>query len=77
MLLYRLEVWGGGIPKSTWKEFKNVQTHFLTMFLQVTKQIIYTLLLLDTVSLPIEITAMERVVEYMLKGSKEPLTSTS
>ncbi|MCO5560476.1 hypothetical protein L7F22_014091 [Adiantum nelumboides] len=28
-LLYRVEVWGGSISKSTWKEFKNVQKHFL------------------------------------------------
>ena len=26
---------GGSIPKSTWKEFENVQKHFLTKFLQV------------------------------------------
>ena len=23
-LLYGIEVWGGSIPKSTWKEFENV-----------------------------------------------------
>ena len=28
-------LWGGSIPKSTWKEFENVQKHFLTKFLQV------------------------------------------
>ena len=30
VLLYGVEVWGGSIPKSTWKEFENVQKHFLT-----------------------------------------------
>ena len=28
-------LWGDGIPKSTWKEFENVQKHFLTKLLQV------------------------------------------
>ena len=65
-------LWGGSIPKSTWKEFENVQKHFLTKFLQVKKQTPYTLLLLETGSLPIEIMAMERVVEYMLKVQKSP-----
>ena len=58
----------GSIPKSTWKEFENVQRHFLTKFLQVKKQTSYTLL--DMGSIPIEIIAMERVVEYMLKVQK-------
>ena len=70
VLLYRVEVWGGSIPKSTWKEFENVQKHFLTKFLQVKKQTPYTLL--ETGSLPIEILTMERVVEYMLKVQKCP-----
>ena len=65
VLLYGVEVWGGSIPKSTWKEFENVQKHFLTKFLQVKKQTPYTLLL-KTGSHLIEIMAMERVVEYML-----------
>ena len=64
-------LWGGSIPKSTWKEFENVQKHFVTKFLQVKKQISYTLLL-ETGSLPIEIMAMERVVEYMLKLKTNP-----
>ena len=34
--------WGGSIPKSTWKEFENIQKHFLTKFLQVKKQTPYT-----------------------------------
>ena len=72
VLLYGVEVWGGSIPKSTWKAFENVQKHFLTKFLQVKKQTPYTLLLLETGSLPIEITAMERVVQYMLKVKKCP-----
>ena len=38
VLLYGVKVWGGSIPKSTWKEFENVQKHFLTKFLQVKKQ---------------------------------------
>ena len=55
LLHYRVEVWGGSIPKSTWKEFENAQKHFLTKFLQVKKETPYTLLLLETGSLPIEI----------------------
>ena len=70
MLLYGLEVWGGGPP--TWKEFENVQKHFLTKCLQVKKQKSYTFLLLDTGSLPIEIMTMEKVVEYMHKIQKSP-----
>ena len=31
-------LWGGSIPKSTWKESENVQKHFLTKFRQVKKQ---------------------------------------
>ena len=38
MLLHWVEEWGGSIPKFTWKEFENVQKHFLTKFLQVKKQ---------------------------------------
>ena len=38
VLLYGVEVWGGGIPKSTWNEFENVPKHFLTKFLQVKKK---------------------------------------
>ena len=72
VLLYGVEVWGGSIPKSTWKAFENVQKHFLTKFLQVKKQTPYTLLLLETGSLPIEIMAMERVVAYMFKVKKSP-----
>ena len=72
VLLYGVEVWGGGIPKSTWKEFENVQKHFLTKFPQVKKQTPYILLLLDTTSWPIESMAMERVAEYMLKFQKHP-----
>ena len=64
-------LWGGSIPKYTWKEFENVQKHFLTKFLQVKKQTPYTLLL-ETGLLPIEIMAMERVVEYMVKVQKSP-----
>ena len=63
-------LWGGSIPKSTWKEFENVQNKILTKYLQVKKQTPYTPLLLETISLPIEITTMVRVVEYMLKVQK-------
>ena len=56
-LSYGVEVWGSSIPKSTWKEFENVQKPFLTKFLQVKKQTPYTLL--EMGSLPIEITAMK------------------
>ena len=73
VLLYGVEVWGGNIPKFTWKEFENVRKHFLTKLLQVKKQTPYTLLLLETGSLPIEIMAMERVVAYvMFKVQKSP-----
>ena len=65
-------LWGGGIAKSTWTEFENVQKHFLTKFPQVKKQTPYILLLLDTTSWPIESMAMERVAEYMLKFQKHP-----
>ena len=65
-------LWGGSILKSTWKEFENVQNKILTKYLQVKKQTPYTPLLLETISLPIEITTMVRVVEYMLKVQKCP-----
>ena len=67
-----VSLWGGSISKSTWKEFENVQKLFLTKFLQVKKQMPYTLLLLETGSLPIEIMAVERVVAYMFKVQKSP-----
>ena len=70
MLLHWVEEWGGSIPKFTWKEFENVQKHFLTKFLQVKKQTPYTLL--EIRSLPIEIMTIERVVEYLLKIQKSP-----
>ena len=71
VLLYGVEVWEGNIPKSTWKEFENVQTHFHTK-LQVKKQRPYTLLFLEIGSLPIEIMALEMFVEYMLKVKNNP-----
>ena len=70
VLLYGVEVWGGSIPKSTWKEFENVQKLFRTKFQQVKKPTLYTVLLLETGSISIEIMAMERVVEYILKVQK-------
>ena len=54
------------------KSLKNVQNHSLTKFLQVKKQTSYIVLLLKTKSLPAEIMAMERVVEYMFKVQKVP-----
>ncbi|RYA37889.1 hypothetical protein DD603_24155, partial [Enterobacter cloacae complex sp. 2DZ2F2B] len=73
VLLYGVEVWGGSIGKSTWKEFENVQKRFLTNFLQVKTQTPYMLLLLESGSLPIEVLGMERVVEYMRKTQRSPL----
>ncbi|MCO5571718.1 hypothetical protein L7F22_025465 [Adiantum nelumboides] len=71
VLLYGVEIWGGSISKSTWKEFENVQKRFLTnFFFQVKTQTPYMLLLLESGSLPIEIMRMERVVGYMLKMQK-------
>ena len=32
-----VSLWGGSIPKSTWKDFENVQKYFLTKFPQVKK----------------------------------------
>ena len=72
VLLYGVEVWGGSISKSTWKDFENVQKRFLTNFLQVKTQTPYMLLLLESGSLPIEVMGMERVVEYMLKMQQNP-----
>ncbi|MCO5561969.1 hypothetical protein L7F22_015595 [Adiantum nelumboides] len=70
VLLYGVEIWGGSISKSTWKEFENVQKRFLTNFFQVKTQTPYMLLLLESGSLPIEVMGMERVVGYMLKMQK-------
>ena len=64
-------LWGSSIPKSMWKEFENVQKHFITKFLQVKKETSNTLLL-KMGSLPIEIMVMERVVEHTLKVQKSP-----
>ena len=49
------------------KSLKMSKNIFLQKFLQV---LLYILLLLETGSLPIDIMAMERVVEYMLKVQK-------
>ena len=59
VLLYGVEVWGGSISKSTWKEFEKVQKRFLSNFLQVKAKTPYILLLLESGSLPIEVMAME------------------
>ena len=72
LLHYRVEVWGGSIPKSTLKELEHVQKHFLAKFLQGKKQMLHTLLLHATWSLTIEIMTMERVIEYMIKVQKSP-----
>ncbi|MCO5596688.1 hypothetical protein L7F22_050756 [Adiantum nelumboides] len=69
--LYAVEIWGGSISKSTWKEFENVQKRFLTKFFQVKTQTPYMLLLLESGSRPIEVMGMERVVGYMLNMQKK------
>ncbi|MCO5576362.1 hypothetical protein L7F22_030172 [Adiantum nelumboides] len=63
-------LWGGTISKSTWKEFVNVQKHFLTKFFQVKTQTLYMLLLLESGSLSIEVMGMERLVGYMQNMQK-------
>ena len=66
VILYWMAVRGGHIPKFTWKEFESVQKHFLTKLLHlVKKQMTFTLLLPKMGSLPNQIMAMERVIEYM------------
>ena len=72
VLLYGVEIWGGSISTFSWKEFENVQKRFLTNFFQVKIQTPYTLLLLESGSLPIEIMGMQRVVAYMIKMHKCP-----
>lgn len=72
VLLYGVEVWGGSISKTTWREFENVQKRFLTNFFQVKTQTPYMLLLLESGSLSIEVLGMQRVVEYMLKIRRSP-----
>ena len=67
VLLYGVEIWGGSISMSTWKEFESVQKGFLSPFFQVKTQTPYMLLLLESGSLPLEIMGIERVVAYMLK----------
>ena len=62
---------GGSIPKSTWKEFENVQKHFLTKFLQAKKQTPYTLLF-ETGSLPIEITLWKGLFNTCLRFKNVP-----
>ena len=73
VLLYGVEVWGGSISNSSWKEFEAIQKRFLTTFFQVKVQTPYQLLLLEFGSLPLEILGMEHVVEYMVKLSQSPL----
>ncbi|MCO5615003.1 hypothetical protein L7F22_069290 [Adiantum nelumboides] len=70
VLLDGVEVWGGSISKSTWKEFENVQKRFLTKIFQIKTQTPYMLLLLESGTLLIEGMGMERVVGYMLKMQK-------
>ena len=72
VLLYEVEVWGGSISKSTWKEFEKLQKRFLSNFFQVKAQTPYTLLLLESGSLPIEVMSKERIIAYMLKMQKHP-----
>ena len=72
VILYGVEVWGGSISNSTWKDFEGVQKRFLTTFLKVKSQTPYRLLLLETGTLPIEIMGIERVTAYMLKVKTSP-----
>ena len=72
MLPYGVEVYGGSISKSTWKEFENVQKLFLIKFLQVRTQTPYILLLLESRLYPIKVMGMEWFVAYMLKIHKNP-----
>ena len=67
VILYGVEVWGGSLSKSTWKEFESIQKCFLTNFLQVKVQTPYPLLLLECGILPIEVLGMERATEDLIK----------
>ena len=79
MFLYGMEVWGWTVVAFVnpfGKSVKMSKNIILTKFLQVKKPTPYTLLLLETRFLPIEIMVTERVVEYMLIVKKSP-SSTS
>ena len=45
---YGVELWSNKISKFTWKDFENVQKHFLMRFLQIKRQKSYMLLFHET-----------------------------
>lgn len=72
VLLYGVEVWGGSLSKASWNEVEKIQKRFLTSFLAVKVTTPYSILLIETGSLPIELLGMERTLQYLSKVTKLP-----
>ena len=64
--------WKDGVVTSLNILGKSLKNIFLQSFYNLKKQTLYTLLFLEVGSLPIDIMAMEKVVEYKLKVQSVP-----
>lgn len=73
-LLYGVEVWGASISAHTWNETEKIQKKFLCRHLGVKKTTPYSVLLLETGRMPIEMKALRQVYTYIMKIKLMPPT---
>lgn len=66
-ILYGVEVWGASISAHTWNEIEKIQKKFLCKHLGVKKTTPYSVMLLETGNMPLEIKALKRMHAYILK----------
>ena len=73
-LLYGVEVWGASISAHTWNEIEKIQKKFLCRHLGVKKTTPYSVLLLETGNMPLEMQALKRMFKYIMKIKLMPNT---
>eukprot|EP00249_Psilotum_nudum_P023837 c29002_g1_i1 orf=1190-2446(+) len=66
-VLYGVELWGGSISISTWNEIEKMQKSFIRRHLGIKATTPYSILLLETGCIPIELHALKRVFKYITK----------
>ena len=67
-----VEIWGASISAHTWNEIEKIQKKFLCRQLGVKKTTPYSVLLLETGNMPLEMKALKRVYTYIVKVKLMP-----
>ena len=73
-ILYGVEVWGASISAHTWNDIEKIQKKFLCKHLGVKKTTPYSVLLLETGLMPLEISALKQMYAYIVKVKTMPST---